>query len=490
LFIFVSTITLPLARRLAYHSCYSQFWQIEPFSRGNIKRFGPDAVLGVHLVFEAFAPWRLAGFMGVLKGSQIRFTEQEAVIGAEIIRPEEQALFELNQLVPAAEPLSEAGPLDMEEMPDIDLEDVDELFDVPTQVTPTPAPVDPVRDYEQAQKAFIHAEADEADAHANAQGEAIQQHAPRLMQEALDQAGEALAAANPTGDFARVAPYVQRQVAIQLDLEMLGSVNEIRWTHLKATEDNLVQHAYERALHVAQSTPQEAFAALMLEREGILAQARLEAERLVMEAMTRSAESMAQAEEAQAQTMLELEKQREAIIAELRKQAYHEGYNEGKAAGEAQAAVYVSEALQKLNEIAIAFPNAVKQNEEKLIKLALTIASKVIQQEISLQPEIVQRTVETALKRVSDLEQVVIKVNPLDLDLILPKQDAFRALMPDVQNFSIEGSHTIARGGCIIETNSGGINATIDAQIGIIDELFRQVRAEYEDSNLDDMEDN
>ena len=87
----------------------------------------------------------------------------------------------------------------------------------------------------------------------------------------------------------------------------------------------------------------------------------------------------------------------------------------------------------------------------------------------------------------SDLEQVTIKVNPLDLDLILPKQDTFKAIIPDVQSFSIEGSHTIQRGGCLIETNSGSINATINAQISIIEEIFKRVQSEYEEEELGDL---
>jgi flagellar assembly protein FliH len=190
---------------------------------------------------------------------------------------------------------------------------------------------------------------------------------------------------------------------------------------------------------------------------------------------------LTQAEQAKTQAFLELESEKERILSELREQARQDGYEEGKAAGEQQAAQYVQEALLKLNEIMIAFPAAVKKHEEKLVGLAVEIASKVIQEEISLQPEIVQRTVETALRRVSDLEQVVVKVNPLDLDLILPKLDTFKQLVPDVQNFSIEGSHTLQRGGCIIETNSGSINAAIGTQLSIIEEVFRNVMAEYED---------
>ncbi|MEB3328580.1 MAG: FliH/SctL family protein, partial [Candidatus Sericytochromatia bacterium] len=249
----------------------------------------------------------------------------------------------------------------------------------------------------------------------------------------------------------------------------------------------LVDGAGEIAEGLLAAHPAEAFIELMARREAILSEARLEAERAMLESMTRSAETMAQAEQARAATMLELEGEKERILSALREQAFNEGYEEGKAAGEAMAAQYISDALMKFNEMAMAFPAAVKKNEERLVTLALEIARKVIQDEIELQPEVVQRTVETALKRVSDLEQVVVKVNPLDLDLILPKQDLFKALVPDVQAFSIEGSHTIQRGGAIIETNSGSITATIQAQLGIIEEVFRKVRAEYEDEMLGEL---
>jgi flagellar assembly protein FliH len=309
------------------------------------------------------------------------------------------------------------------------------------------------------------------------------------MTAALGNVAMELKESNSAGDFSKVMPFVQRRVAVELDLELVGTVSEIRWTHLKGVEHEIVEGAETLAQQVRAGTalPPETFEQLMVHREAILSDARLEAERLMMEAMTRSAETMAQAEQAQASTMLELEKEKGRILADLREQAYQDGFNEGKQAGEQQAAQYVTEALTKLNEIAVAFPTAVKKNEERLVTLALEIAKKIIQDEIAIQPELVQRTVETSLKRVSDLEQVVVKVNPLDLDLILPKQETFKQIVPDVQNFSIEGSHTIPRGGCVIETNSGSINATLNAQLSIIEEMFKNVRAEYEEEVLGEL---
>ena len=428
--------------------------------------------------------------MALIKGSNLRYTESAAIVGAYVCAPAGFAAEVPTAVVPPADGEDLPEGLEGGEWGDLDLEgNLDDLFataEVPAEAA-GPAWDEPVQEFEKVREQVLYGANDASDMDANAFGEQVQNTAGHLMTTALEEVQADLEAANPDGDFGKVMPYVQRRVAVELDLELVGTVSEIRWTHLQRVEKQIVEGAEEIAAGIEAQHPPETFGQLMAQREMILSEARLEAERLMMEAMTRSAETMAQAEQAQAATMLELEKEKARILEELRAQAYEDGYNEGKAAGEAEAAQYVSEALQKLNEIAVAFPTAVKQNEEKLVTLALEIAKKVIQDEIALQPEVVQRTVEMALKRVSDLEQVVVKVNPLDLDLILPKQETFKALVPDVQNFSVEGSHTIQRGGCVIETNSGSINATINAQLSIVEELFKNVRAEYEDEILGEL---
>lgn len=419
--------------------------------------------------------------MGLLKGSNIRFTDGEAIIGAEVILGAEE---QVTTVVPHAPP--EAPPQPGEEGWELG-DEFDQWVEeeVPAQEA---APVaGPIGEYEEVRDHLLASAEEAAQLDAGGYNEQVQTAAGDYMEAELEAGRVALEEANPTGDFEQVAPYMQRRIAAELDLELVGSVNEIRWTHLQRIEEKIVDEVGQVAGELEAAHPPETFVELLAQREKILSEARLEAQRVLMEAQTQASAIMAEGEKVQAQTLMELEAERERILEELKQEAYQTGYDEGKQAGEQQAAEYIQEALTKLNEIAVALPNAVKQNEEKLVSLALDIASKVIQEEISLQPEIVQRTVETALRRVSDLESVTIKVNPLDLDLILPKQDTFKALVPDVQNFSIEGSHTLQRGGCVIETNSGSINASINAQLGIVEELFRNVRAEYEDDAMGEM---
>lgn len=428
--------------------------------------------------------------MGLLKGSKIRFTEGSAIIGDDIIAPVEAV--EIGGRIPQAYGEApredwETGAGDYQDpLAGGGFDDIELEGSVP-QAEPGVDWNEPIREFERERDQLVYAANDAADLDMNSFGEQVMGVTETLMTNSLEAARMELEAANPDANFDNVMPYVQKRVAVELDLELVGTANEIRWTHLKQVEEKIVEDAQQMGIQIALKHDPETFDEIIARREEILSEARLEAERVLMEAMTRSAETQAQAERARAQTLLELEAERERILGELREQAYQEGYNEGKLAGEQEAARFVTDALSMFNQIAVALPDAVKRNEEKLVTLALEIAAKVIQEEIALQPEVVQRTVETALRRVSDLEQVIVKVNPLDLDLILPKQDTFKMLMPDVQNFAIEGSHTIQRGGCLIETNSGSINATLDAQLSIVEELFRNVRAEYEDEALGEL---
>jgi len=203
--------------------------------------------------------------------------------------------------------------------------------------------------------------------------------------------------------------------------------------------------------------------------EMMKAEAQEEAERIISEANMESARIIEEAE-----------KSHQEIVEAATHDGFNVGYQEGREEAIKENAQLLMETTNALNRLHAAFPIAVKQNEDKLIKLALEISGAVIQEELSTKPEICMRTVEGAVKRVSDLERVIIKVNPLDLDLVLPKQEYFRALLPDVQEFVITGHYSIGRGGCLIETNSGTIDAQITTQLAVVDEVFQKIRSEYD----------
>ena len=194
----------------------------------------------------------------------------------------------------------------------------------------------------------------------------------------------------------------------------------------------------------------------------------------------------ADAETQGAQALEDFELTRQERFEQLREEARAAGYTEGRAQADEEGARIVEEAIETLNRSRLAYPKAVRENQEKLIGLALQVAEKIIGEEITARPDIVVKTLDFALTRVTDMESVTIRVNPEDLALVQSQEERYRDLLAQVKKLEFVSSPKIQRGGVFIETSSGTVDATIKTQLSVIAEVFRNLGKELED--VDDTE--
>ncbi|NOY57899.1 MAG: hypothetical protein GXO75_03065 [Calditrichaeota bacterium] len=120
-----------------------------------------------------------------------------------------------------------------------------------------------------------------------------------------------------------------------------------------------------------------------------------------------------------------------------------------------------------------------KTVENNVITLALAVAQKVIDKELDVNPNIVRATVEKALQRMDEDTNVVIQVNPEDREIIEKYWDEITKT-DSVNGWKLEAKSGIGRGGCIIKSANEIIDATIESQM----KLVEQVLAESVDSPL------
>jgi len=273
------------------------------------------------------------------------------------------------------------------------------------------------------------------------------------------------------------------------DNEYIKSANQII-----AEREQILNEAYEKSLMMVQEAETEHGRimedALMQQQqaEQMLMEAESQVELMAQEAQAEAERIISEANMEAARIIEAAEQSHQEIVEAATQDGFNVGYQEGREEAIKENAQLLMETTNALNKLHAAFPVAVKQNEDKLIKLALEISREVIQDELAMKPEIVLKNVERAMGKVSDLEKVLIKVNPLDLDMVLPKQEYFKKLLPDVQDFVITGHYSIERGGCLIETNSGTIDAQVNTQLAVVEEVFQQIRSEYDFDDDDDMD--
>ena len=102
--------------------------------------------------------------------------------------------------------------------------------------------------------------------------------------------------------------------------------------------------------------------------------------------------------------------------------------------------------------------------EQQIIQLSLAIAEKVIHLEVTTNREVIRGVLKEAIKNISDRENMKIRVHPQDLHYMLEIKSDFLHGFDGVKNIVFEEDEAILRGGAIIETLCGEVDARLDQQ--------------------------
>jgi len=111
-----------------------------------------------------------------------------------------------------------------------------------------------------------------------------------------------------------------------------------------------------------------------------------------------------------------------------------------------------------------------------MTEMILMIARKVIKDEIVERREVVINNIKEALQRVKDRDRIDIRVNFADLDMTTAHKDELIKMMESLKKVNIYEDSRVERGGCIIETDVGAIDARISTQLEAIEEAIRNAR--------------
>ena len=111
-----------------------------------------------------------------------------------------------------------------------------------------------------------------------------------------------------------------------------------------------------------------------------------------------------------------------------------------------------------------------------ILEISVEIAQKIIKKELQQDPNAILDNVLAVLKGLSkDETKITLRVNPTQVSLLkseIPNVlseaglDAKILIVPD---------ETIMEGGCVVTTNNGVIDATIETQLAVISEALREI---------------
>jgi len=163
-------------------------------------------------------------------------------------------------------------------------------------------------------------------------------------------------------------------------------------------------------------------------------------------------------------------------IAKIRQEAYAEGYAEGEKVGlqnsTRQLTPVINNFSQAIEELEKIKKNIFLDAEKKTLNLAMAVARKIVIREIQSNREVILDIIKEALDHIVDREEIVIKLNPEDYRHVISSEDRLAETIDDYEHIMFEEDSTIKGGGCLIKTRMGDIDARIDRQFKVIEDLF------------------
>jgi len=161
----------------------------------------------------------------------------------------------------------------------------------------------------------------------------------------------------------------------------------------------------------------------------------------------------------------------------LKGRAYAQGFTEGEKAGEDSERENLKSVLDTLGQVVQQLDEIrneiYRYSEKEVVSLAMGIATKIVRHEVIINKNVILNVLKQALKKIVDYDKIKIRVNPSDLQFLKTQHHQFSHLIDNMESIVFEEDEAILTGGCLIQTNSGDIDARIEKQLEAVEEAFK-----------------
>jgi flagellar assembly protein FliH len=144
----------------------------------------------------------------------------------------------------------------------------------------------------------------------------------------------------------------------------------------------------------------------------------------------------------------------------IRRTAFQEGLETGRAEGRKQAAAQFETKLVSLGQVVgqvLAYKRGLREEAEReVVDLAFAVARRILRREASLDPRMTLAMVRACLDELNGVEITKISVSPEDAEMVREGLGG---------RFEVVADSSIQRGGAVLATSQGDLDARIDSQL-------------------------
>ncbi|WP_246860837.1 flagellar assembly protein FliH [Bacillus sp. REN3] len=199
------------------------------------------------------------------------------------------------------------------------------------------------------------------------------------------------------------------------------------------------------------------------DRARVLEKAAQEAEAIV-------AKATAEAEAIKQQIMKEQsgwEQQKALIAEEARTDGYTHGLEDGRREGYAEYRESILLAREMVEASKRDYHQHIESSEKVILELGMKVAGKILGKKISFEEEFLG-LVKRALKNARDYKNIQLHIHPNHFQFLLAQKEELAAVFPQEVDFYIYPDDEMPEDACIIESENGRTDASVDSQLNEI----------------------
>lgn len=148
----------------------------------------------------------------------------------------------------------------------------------------------------------------------------------------------------------------------------------------------------------------------------------------------------------------------------LKEQAQKEGYEAG---------------FQEWAEHILTFQKQIDSIRHEYVKMlapvTLKATQKIVGKAFEISDDLIYKIVENALKPVLQHKQITIYVNRDDVQFLEEHREDIKSIFESIEVLSIRERDDVTKGGCVIETEGGIINARLENQWAVLEKAFEKL---------------
>ncbi|MDR0465531.1 MAG: flagellar assembly protein FliH [Treponema sp.] len=248
------------------------------------------------------------------------------------------------------------------------------------------------------------------------------------------------------------------------DLRREAELFKTRWESEKERMIAAAKAEAERIVSDAQNTAIEEIKKQTIEGQAVKQKAEEEAQRIMVEAQSKIYQL-------EVETRKTLETERADALEQGRQEGKQEGYADGKTEADRlveRAQIVLERAQDKRGDILL-------ETEKEIVDLVLLISRKIIKVITENQRDVIIANVIEALRKVKAKGSVIIRLNLADVELVTEHKQDFINQIESVNTIHVMEDSSVDKGGCIIETDFGEIDARISSQLAELENRILEI---------------